>query len=244
MESNVNYTLVGAFMLVLITAIVLAIIWLSSGFDFNEYKIYKIYMQESVSGLTPESTVEFNGVNVGKILKMRINHDNPSLIELLINIKQSTPVTSGTSATLSMRGLTGIVYLALQDKGTNLAPLGIPPDENYPVIRTTPSFITRLDLALTTMTDSMTKLSQSMQNLLSKENLDLLRKILNNTNISTKELIPLLRNGTKTITNADQTAIEIGRTAQSVSEMSNEIKQNPAVLIRGKTPAPLGPGEK
>ena len=40
METNVNYTLVGAFVIALVTATVLAIIWLSSGFSIKENDIY------------------------------------------------------------------------------------------------------------------------------------------------------------------------------------------------------------
>src|SRR5829696_616571 len=96
MESKVNYAIVGGFVIILLTAIVLAIIWLSSGLSFTNYAIYMSYMQESVSGLSIDAPVEFNGVEVGKVKIIKINKDNPQLVEVLYRIKQSTPVTQGT----------------------------------------------------------------------------------------------------------------------------------------------------
>src|SRR3990167_1857409 len=113
METNVSYTIVGAFVITLLTAMVLAIIWLSSGFSFDQYTTYLVYMQESVSGVSVDSQVEFNGVNVGTVKSISLNHKNPQLVELLLNIKKDTPVTRGTVATLNSRGFTGIAYLAL-----------------------------------------------------------------------------------------------------------------------------------
>ena len=45
METNVNYSIVGAFVIVLTAAIVVAIIWLSAGLSFEGYTTYKIYME-------------------------------------------------------------------------------------------------------------------------------------------------------------------------------------------------------
>ncbi|HEX4045681.1 MAG TPA: MlaD family protein, partial [Gammaproteobacteria bacterium] len=129
METNVNYTIVGAFVIFLVTAIVLGIIWLSSGFSFQHYSTYLVHMQESVTGLTIDSPVEYNGVQVGNVTSIEINHDNPRQVELLLNIKKDTPITRGTFATLTSRGITGITYIALKDRGTDLRPLLVAPGQ-------------------------------------------------------------------------------------------------------------------
>src|ERR1700728_394360 len=120
METNVSYTVVGAFVITLLTATILAIIWLSSGFSFDQYSTFMVYMQESVTGLSIDSPVELNGVNVGTVSSITLNRKNPQLVELLLSIRNDTPLTKGTVATLNTRGFTGIAYLALKDKSTNL----------------------------------------------------------------------------------------------------------------------------
>src|SRR5476651_2573438 len=100
METNVNYTIIGLFVITIISFIILAIIWLSAGLSTENYSIYKVYMQESVSGLSPDSVVEYNGVNVGGVKSIELNRRNPQLVELLLKIKTNTPITRGTKAKL------------------------------------------------------------------------------------------------------------------------------------------------
>src|SRR4051812_27784006 len=107
MDTKVNYTTVGIFVITLVAFIVLSIIWLSAGLGFQQYKIYKVYMAESVSGLSQDSAVEFNGVSVGTVKSINIDHANPQLVTLLLNIQADTPISQGTKAMLNGRGLTG-----------------------------------------------------------------------------------------------------------------------------------------
>src|SRR5690349_4086128 len=110
MDTNVNYTIVGVFVITLTTFIVLGVIWLSSGFSLGQNAYYEIYMKESVAGLNVDSVVEFNGVNVGSVKKIEIDSKDPRLVYVLLNINKTTPVTQGTKATLNTKGLTGIAY--------------------------------------------------------------------------------------------------------------------------------------
>src|SRR3990167_6657691 len=136
METNINYAAVGAFVISLIVAAVLAIIWLSSGFSVKHYTRYKVYMQESVTGLNTDSPVEFNGVDVGSVKNIHLDKKNPQLVILLLDINASTPITQGTVATLQTRGVTGVTYMALKVKSENLTPIKVLKGETYPVIPT------------------------------------------------------------------------------------------------------------
>src|SRR3990167_263035 len=99
MEANVNYTVVGLFVIILTAAFVFGIIWLSSGAYWEkEYQTYQVFMQESVSGLNIDSPVEYNGVNVGTVSYISIDQKNPKLVQVLLSIKQGTPITLGTRA--------------------------------------------------------------------------------------------------------------------------------------------------
>ena len=87
METNVNYTLAGLFVISLLSIVVIGIIWLSAGFNRADYTLYEVYMKESVSGLSVDGPVEFNGVNVGTVNMIKISHTNPKLVELFLKIK-------------------------------------------------------------------------------------------------------------------------------------------------------------
>ena len=273
METNINYTLVGAFMITLIAAIVVTIIWLSSGFSLQHYSIYKVYMQESVSGLSVDSTVEYNGVNVGNVKSIELNHQNPHLVELLLDIKSDTPITKGTVATLAQKGLTGIANIALKDNSTNLEPLQTLPGQPYPIIKTAPSLFMRLDTALTDLSRNISEVSASVQKLLNPENQESLKHILANlqsvtanladnnehlTNIientarASKQFPVLIQSTigtakmleTQTLPATYQLLNSLQEMTRNLSAVAYDIKQNPSVLIRGSNPLPLGPGEK
>lgn len=273
MDTNVNYTLVGAFVITLITAIVLTIIWLSSGLSLGEDSNYLMYSQESVSGLNIDAQVEYNGVNVGSVKEIDIVKDNPRLVKVLMSVKSSTPITKGTVATLSTRGLTGVVFIALKDTGNDLTPIVTPKGYPYPVIPTRPSLFLRLDTALQKLTKSLQSVSETFSNLFDKENLKSIKDVLNNLNKVTgtladntqklnviientsrasAQLSPLILNGSNAMrTLGNQTLPETYRLlsnlndiTRTLSEVSLQLKQNPSILIRGAAPLPPGPGER
>ena len=250
----------------------LSIIWLSSGFSTDRFTTYKVYMTESVSGLSLDSPVEYNGVNVGEVKSIELNQKNPQLVELLLAIKTSTPITQGTLATLNVKGLTGIAFIALQDKGTNTSPLVAAKDQDYPVIQTSPSFFLRLDSAITKLTGSLHQVSDSIRTLLDQENLRSIKEtllnlrqitgtlagsskqinaILQNTSDASRQFMPMMRSGnhamevfsTQTLPNANAAVADFSTIGGNLSAVSKELKDNPSVIIRGNAPRPLGPGE-
>jgi len=259
METNVNYTIVGAFVIILSSAIVLSIIWLSSGFSVQEYSTYLVYMQESVSGLNIDSPVEFNGVTVGNVKSISINRDNPRLVEVLLNVKVGTPITQGTLATLNIKGLTGVGFIALKDLGKDIRPLTRLANQPYPVIRTAPSLFSRLDTSLSNLTQSLQKVSDAITSLLDKQNQQSLKQILTGwaqfskaLGESSNKLTVFFNSGTRsaeifetqTLPATNRAIDNISDISQGLSGITAEINENPAILIRGKTPQPLGPGEK
>ncbi len=252
METNINYTAVGAFVIVLVAAITMTIIWLSAGFSIEQYTNYQVFMRESVNGLGVDSAVEFNGVSVGSVKSIEISQSDPQVVTLLLNVKNNTPVTLGTHATLNMKGLTGIGYLSLIDKGTDTRPLKALPGQPYPVINTSPSLLVRFDTALTELNESLHQVSVSIQSLLDQQNLRSIKQILQNMQATTRSMPQLLQESrsamqvitTQTLPAANQAMSNLSVITRNLVGVSGEIKQNPAVLIRGAQPNMLGPGEK
>lgn len=239
METNVSYTVAGVFVITLLACIVFAVVYISSGFGTRDYVYYQVNMQESVSGLNKDGPVEFNGVNVGTVYEMKINHQNPQLVELLLRVERDTPVTEGTKAKLAIRSLTGVAYLLLEDKGENMQPIKKDPGQKYAVIPTTPSILVRLDTTLTEISDSFRQLSSSIRALLDKQNLQWIKQIL----YSGKGSLQVLQS--QTLPAATDAAQNFGNMSRKLNSLSSEIKNNPAILIRGKaSPSKLGPGEK
>jgi len=251
METNVNYTVVGAFVISLLTIMIVIIIWLSAGLSFQKYTNYEVYMRESVSGLSPDSPVEFNGVNVGSVKKIEIDEKNPRLVALLLAIKSNTPITEGTTATLNVRGLTGIAFVALTDRGNDTRPLIVAKEQLYPIIKTAPSFFMQLDTAVTKLTNNVHEVSRSLQSLLDKDNLQNVKQVLSNLQQVTETLATNRQQfstithtfAIETLPSANQAIANVDSLTANLSSVSKEIKNNPSVLIRGKSQQTLGPGE-
>jgi phospholipid/cholesterol/gamma-HCH transport system substrate-binding protein len=239
METNVNYTVAGAFIITLLAFIVFTIVWLSSGFNAKEYQYYTVYMKESISGLSKEGPVEFNGVNVGNVKDMKISHKNPQLVILTLEVEADTPVTIGTRAKLGMRALTGVAYILLEDKGKDMRPLTKQSGQNYPVIATEPSILVRLDTALTQINDSFRKVSTSIGSLLDKQNLQMMKGILKSGKGSLETI------EVETLPETNEAISNFSEMSQDLSTFSGELKDNPSIIIRGKEPSTvLGPGEE
>ncbi len=273
MDTKVNYTIIGSFVIILFSFFVLGIIWLSAGFSNQTYTTYQVNMQEAVTGLNQDAVVEYNGVNVGNVKSIKLNKRNPNFVELLLDVQSDTPITQGTIATLSTRGITGITYISLKDKGTDLSPVVVTKDQSYPIIKTGPSIFLQIDTAVRDLTTSVKQVSESFKAFFDKDNLksmkeilrntasisnnlaqnnEILNNILENTQIATARFPMLIQSSERTLqTLQTQTLPETNRIianldtiANNLSVLSSDLKNNPSILIRGKQPSTLGPGEK
>lgn len=273
METNVNYTIVGTFVIILFAAIVLSIIWLSSGFSFDHYSTYLVEMQESVTGLNIDSPVEYNGVSVGSVYSIKLNRQNPQQVEVLLNINDKTPITRGTIATLATKGLTGMTFVALKDKSTDLRPLVKLPGQKYPIIPTAPSLFLRLDTALSELTKNLHEVAEAVRTVLNPENQLSIKEtllnlkiftrtlsensekfttILENTAKASNQLTPLLQSSmgtmrmleTQTLPSAYRLISNLDEVTRNLTGFTSELKQNPSILIRGVDRQGLGPGER
>ena len=250
MDTEKSQVIAGAFVIVLTLTLILAIVWLSSGFALTGYTTYEVDMQESVSGLSVDAVVEFNGVNVGRVKSVTINRENPRLVKLLLSVQSKTPVTQGTRAVLNVRGLTGISYISLKDKGEDLVPLRTVKGQTWPVIPTEPSLFLQMDAALGKLNENVSAVTKSIRALLNEENLQEVSALLRNLHslsdalIRDNEQVSEILDNTAAASRAfPSLAVHLNQTLGNFSGLSDEIRQNPSLLIRGRGATAPGPGE-
>lgn len=148
MEPKVNFVMVGAFLVLLGMTVLGVILWLGKSEYRGEYDRYWVYTQESVAGLSVDSTVKYRGVEVGRVKEVVLNPDNPEQVRVRVALVRGTPVKTDTEAMLVTQGLTGLVTLNLTG-GSRDAPLLQPSaDPPYPAIKSAPSLFGRLDKVL------------------------------------------------------------------------------------------------
>lgn len=180
MNTKVNYTLVGLFV-VLLTAVMLVVgVWLSYGLHAKHYNDYLVYMNESVSGLTVKAPVKYMGVDIGMVAEIGLRHDNPQQVRVLLALEEGTPVNVSTTATLNTQGLTGIAYLELKSSKPNAPPLRPRMGSRYPVIKAAPSLMFRLDTALDDLSSNIKTITHGLNRILDDANSRALHKTLQN----------------------------------------------------------------
>lgn len=265
MNPKVNYLLVGIFVVVLFFATVIFALWLAFGYGETQEKVYLINMNESVSGLSQDAPVKFNGVNVGTIKSINLGQD-PSEVVIAITVNRDTPITVDTHATLMSQGLTGLSYINLSGGTKQSARLLPKPGQDYAVIPTNPSLLVRLDTSINTLDVSLKKISQSVDILLNDQNQKNFAQILENIQKVTKtaadhsdavgqalqEMPETMRAvhqtfntlNMQTLPNLSSSLMILSGTLPNFSHFAQEISQNPSALWRGSAVTQLGPGEQ
>jgi len=189
MKTSINYGHIIVAML--LTSLVFIFIWLASNFSLNRYSTYKLYTQEGVSGLLVDAPVEYKGVDIGKVKSIELK--NPHLIEIMLSIKKTVPVTRGTEATIMTRGLTtrgftGFVYIVLSDEGKDSRPLVAQSGQLYPVIPTTPSTAWSLDTTMLSLHTNLQEMTKLFKSVLDKNTIESLKELITNLNKATEIL--------------------------------------------------------
>jgi phospholipid/cholesterol/gamma-HCH transport system substrate-binding protein len=172
MDARVNYTAVGVFVIVLGIALVAVSAWLTSAADTKVYNYYRVYTRESVAGLNLNASVKYKGVDVGQVINIELDRYNPDRVELLLEIEQGAPIRENTIAKLVSRGVTGLVYVELSGGGQS-PPLTPNPEGPFPIIKSGPSLVSRVE-------DAFNNLSIKLDYLLREENLIAFSQILAN----------------------------------------------------------------
>ena len=219
MEEKVNFAVVGIFVLGLGAALIAGVLWLSSGGAYRRtYDTYQTYMLESVSGLSRDAPVRYRGVEVGRVRRMALAPQHVEQVILTLDIERGTPVKDDTVAVLRVQGLTGIAYVELTG-GSNGAPaLQARPDEDYPVIRSAPSLMVRLDSAVTALLTNLNRSSESLNTLLDEDNRRALKQTLADLQVVSRTLAE--RSAT-----IDAGLASAARTLDNSARLSGELPQ-------------------
>ena len=118
MKSNKQYLMVGTFVLLGFAILIGIWLWFSAS-NRKAYDTYRVVFHEPVDGVTTNSVVKYNGVEVGKVMSIALDNSDPSSIFVDLNVLQGTPIPTSTYATIKAQGVTGMSFINLGfDKGT------------------------------------------------------------------------------------------------------------------------------
>jgi phospholipid/cholesterol/gamma-HCH transport system substrate-binding protein len=109
---------VGAFVLGCFSILAFTIIYLVNA-EFNGHTVpYHTYLRYA-GGLEPGASVLFGGINVGKVTAVRPAASDPTKIEILLDVKQNTPVNEKSVAKLGLVSVMSGAALSITTGGND-----------------------------------------------------------------------------------------------------------------------------
>ena len=209
MEREANYTAVGAFVLLIVTMAGLFVYWYAGSSDARDYRRYEIYFEGSVSGLVRQSTVRYLGVEVGKVVAIRIDKRAADRVQVIADIDSQAPISRDTLASLSLQGVTGLLYIDLLANADLKRKMESVPSEQYPVIDSVQS---NFDLFLASLPDLVGRAAEVA---------DRASRVLSNENIASF---------TSTMQSIEKSAATLPQTMRDAQEVVAQFRQTSADL--------------
>jgi phospholipid/cholesterol/gamma-HCH transport system substrate-binding protein len=114
METRASYVLVGTFVLGLVAAAIIFVLWIGRGDGGKNLVTVKVNFTGSVTGLAPGAAVRYRGINKGEVRAIGIKPDQDEVIEVTIRVDADTPIYTDTVASLESQGLTGSPFVQLK----------------------------------------------------------------------------------------------------------------------------------
>jgi len=141
MENKSHAIAAGAFVLGLVAVLVALVVWLTR--DDTVRNVYELSTRDAVSGLQPQAMVRYRGIAVGRVSSIDFDPKVKGNVRVRISVDERVPLTTSTFATLSYQGVTGLAFIALDDRGESQVSLQ-PDNANPPRIPLKPSLLAQL----------------------------------------------------------------------------------------------------
>lgn len=188
MENRAHALLAGMFVVVLGAALVIIALWFSG--EGARYKHYLLVTGASVSGLNPQASVRYRGVEVGKVENIELDERNARQTLIRIAVDHTLPITRGTFAQLRYKGITGLAYVELNDDGSNSALLATS-KESPGLIKMRASLLDELGASGQELITNLTELTERLNVALSDRNQKHLSETLKNVESATAKFVVL-----------------------------------------------------
>jgi len=233
MYERINYFLVGIFVLIFSFLALYFGFWLAkSGYNKEDYNYYIAYFDESVDGLTKDSVVKVNGVDLGRVQEIAISNKYLSKVKVVIALKKSIAIRKSMYAMLKNQGVTGLRYIDIE--GGNIKSKIIEPNKPNSIINTKKSIMANISKNIPKTLDKLTLFSNKLDRLLNDKNLNNFSEILDNTKKLTKKGIEIensLNSIFKDLNSSN--GFKIGNFLEVVKDLNNTIIEYKKLAING-----------
>jgi phospholipid/cholesterol/gamma-HCH transport system substrate-binding protein len=230
METRANHVLIGAFTILITVLAVLFALWAANYSSNKQWDRYEVVFSEAVTGLGTGGIVQYNGINVGEVTKLRLDPKDPRKVIALIRLQADTPVKVDTKAKLAFVGLTGVAQIQLTG-GLPGSPRLLPTaEEPIPRIPTTPS-------ALQNLSAAADDIVERLRAILSDENvarisgtLDDIHQLSSSVAGQKQDIAELIKNLREVSVNLNKTLVKTQGSLDTIDK--NVVDKLPAIITK------------
>lgn len=223
METRAHYVLIGGFAIGVVAAIMLFALWFAKASFNQRYDVYDVVFQGPVSGLIKGGEVRFQGIQVGEITDLSWDRRDPNMVLARIRVSSQTPVRTSTVAQLEALGLTGVNLVQLS-AGDPQDPLLAPRGGSVPRIKGRPGQFEDILKAGQEVASRASSVLNSVQSVLSPENVAKLSTVISDVQALTSELNRqrgLFGDARDSLTQLRKTAVSISAAADSIEALAS-----------------------
>jgi phospholipid/cholesterol/gamma-HCH transport system substrate-binding protein len=219
MDRDANYAAVGAFVLLVIAMAASFVLWYTNQRDKQIYLRYEIYFPGTVSGLGPGSPVRYLGVDVGKVARILIDPKQRNRVLVIADIEASAPIDARTRASLSLQGITGLLYIDLEQDRNATSAGSLAEGLNYPIIASAPSDFDVLLSNLPELSVHLVELVGRFNQVFSDENVHAFKTTLDNARLASERLPDTVRDVQALVADTRQTVLEVRSAAAELKQV-------------------------
>ena len=170
METRANYVAVGAFVLVCMVGIVVALLWVAGHQYRQAYAYYQTYFYGSVTGLGTGTAVRYNGIEVGRVTGLDFDRNNPRLVVGTLEIRADLTIREDAWASIESQGLTGAAYVEITGGSAASPPIQVKDGQTYPVINSKPSPVEQLLANTPALLNKLSEIADRLADLMNDQN--------------------------------------------------------------------------
>ncbi|MCW2247987.1 phospholipid/cholesterol/gamma-HCH transport system substrate-binding protein [Azospirillum fermentarium] len=180
METRTSYTLVGAFVLVLLAGLFGFTVWIAKVQLKEGRDIYLTYFTGSVTGLQEGSPVRYRGIPIGTVTDIRLDPNRVSRVQVTVEVQPGTPIKTDSIASLELQGITGGAYVQINGGTENSPRLRDESKDEIPIIPSRPSTLAEVVDAAPQILNRALAITQRLEDMLSPENQQAITRTLAN----------------------------------------------------------------
>jgi phospholipid/cholesterol/gamma-HCH transport system substrate-binding protein len=235
MERDAHYVAVGAFILLVIAFAVGFVLWYTDANDGLVYERYEIYFTGSVSGLDRGSPVRFLGVDVGRVRRLSIDKQNPTRVQVVVEIDETAPISAATRASLGLQGVTGLLYVNLKEQADIDRSAPLRQGSSYPVIEAVESDFDAFLASLPELMGRANTLLERFTRVVSDENLTGIADTIKSLRETMATMPQTAKDVQQLVTELRATVVEIHAASESLRAMTDESRPEVKLALKRMT---------